>query len=88
MDSCHPSGPLRLPQELYRIVTPLLWQEWDKSLRQHPDQQFRSYIVDGIRGGFRLGFDRGTPLQAPPRLNMLSAEEHPMVISEYLAAEC
>ena len=57
-------------------------------LRWHPDQQFRSYVVDGIRNGFRLGFDWSSPLQAPSRLIMPSAEEHPKVISEYLASEC
>jgi len=44
--------------------------------------------VNGIRQGFRLGFDRTSPLQPLSRLNMPSAEEHPQVISEYLVSEC
>ena len=39
------------------ITTPLCWQKWDKSLENHPDQQFRSYIVDGICCGFRIGYN-------------------------------
>ena len=88
LDSCRLGGPPRLPQELCSVVTPLNWWEWDKFLRQHPDQHFRSYVVNGIRHGFRLGFDRTSPLHPPSRLNMPSAEEHPQVISEYLASEC
>jgi len=37
---------------------------------------------------FVMGFDRTSPLQPSSRLNMPSAEEHPQVISEYLASEC
>jgi len=69
-------------------MTPLNWWEWDKFLRQHPGQHFQNYIVNGIRQGFRLGFDRISPLQPSSRLNMPSAEEHPQVISKYLASEC
>lgn len=37
--------------------TPLNWREWDHSLKKHPDQRFRAYIVDGIHYGFLVGFD-------------------------------
>jgi len=34
------------------LQTPLQWQEW---LAAHPDQCFRSYIVNGIKHDFRVG---------------------------------
>lgn len=39
------------------IQTPLSWQEWDRSLSLHLDQQFRWYIFCGIKHGFCIGFD-------------------------------
>jgi hypothetical protein len=55
----------------------------------HPDQVFRKYVVDGIRHGFRVGFDyaRAGPTHSS-RGNMISSQEHPEVIQEYLAEEC
>ena len=82
MDSFRPAALWTLPEYLSKIVTPLHWQEWDKLLRQYPDQQFRDYILKGIRSDFRRG------LQAPSRFNMPLAEEQPQVILEYLALEC
>jgi len=87
LDSCCLRGPPRLPQELCSVLTPLNWWEWDKFLRQHPDQHFRNYIVNGIRHGFRLDINRTSPLQPSSRLNMPSEEEYPQVISEHLASE-
>jgi len=34
-----------------------------------------------------VGLDQNSPLQTLSRLNMTSAEEHPMVILEYLVSE-
>ena len=69
------------------ITTPLHWQEWDKSLTDHPDQQFRSYIVNGIRYGFRVGFNYAQKCHRSGN-NLLSSKEQPQVVNEYLMAEC
>ena len=69
------------------MSTPLVWEEWDRALRNHPDQRFKDYIIGGIRHGFRLGFNYKTQCKAANR-NMRSALERPQVVSEYLAAEC
>lgn len=72
------------------IHTPLVWQEWDRCLATHPDQRLRRYIVDGIRYGFRIGFEytNGYNHTQGPRNNLPSAREHPEVVREYLANEC
>ena len=58
LDACCPKGPDYLSAQLGQVVTPLCWQAWDQALRGHPDNQFRRYIVKGIREGFRVGCTR------------------------------
>lgn len=45
-----------------------------------------SYVLDGLREGFKLGFDSPCPLRSGSR-NKPSAFQHPRVIDEYLANE-
>jgi len=80
--------PYALAREDERGYYPLHWQEWDRCLASHPDQCFRQYIVDGIRFGFRIGFDYGSHTCRRSPSNMLSARERPEIINEYLAQEC
>ena len=88
LDACRPSNMDKaLPLELQGITTPLDWREWDKALAAHPDQQFREYIVNGIKEGFRLGFDYSKSCNGAPR-NMASAGTHAPIIRDYLAEEC
>ncbi|KAL5493809.1 hypothetical protein EMCRGX_G015039 [Ephydatia muelleri] len=70
------------------IVTPLGWVEWDEALNHHPDQQFRAYVVSGLRQDFRVGFDYAHSGCQRASSNMHSAHEHAQVIREYLAVEC
>ena len=83
LDSMRPQSGL-VPEELCRIVTPLHWQVWDRKLSQHSDQRFRSYIIEGIRYGFRVGFDYTRLLKSATS----SSRHHPQLISEYLPEEC
>ena len=69
------------------IVTPLQWQMWDSLLATHPDQRFRRYIIEGIRNGFKIGFDYSRPLRSAGS-NMASTRQMPGVIRDYLAEEC
>ena len=87
MDHCRPEVPTRLPTAMEQILTPLNWREWDRCLMAHPDQRFRTYIVEGIRYGFRIGFNYSSSCVSSPR-NMASAMKNPEVIREYLANEC
>ena len=46
----------QLPPELQQINTPLRVEEWENLLRPHPDRQFCEYLLQGMRRGFRIGF--------------------------------
>ena len=87
LDRCRPS-PLHspVPSELCEIITPLKVPAWEASLANHPDKAFYKYIMAGIKHGFRIGFDRARSL-TPAKRNMLSASDHPEVVTDYLAKE-
>lgn len=88
LDSCRPPpSAVGLPGSMQLVTTPLIWQEWDRGLARHPDQQFCRYIVDGIRYGFRLGFNYSQVHRSATR-NMVSADQQPQVVQDYLATEC
>ena len=82
-----PAVPVCLPPRLGEINTPLHWEEWDHSLRLHPDLRFRAYVVNGIRYSFRVGFGRPSQCRKAA-CNMASARSKPEVFREYLATEC
>ena len=72
--------------ELSTISTPLQVDKWAVALAAHPDQAFVHYVCDGIRFGFRIGFDRSFQLRSATT-NMQSAFEHVGSISQYLQKE-
>ena len=76
------------PAVLSEISTPWDWRAWEDMLHTHPDREFADIIVNGIREGFRIGFEYrrfGGTLSSDR--NMRSALEHPDVVDEYLAEE-
>ena len=87
LERCRSITPSCLPPQMEMVSTSLDWREWDRSLASHPDQRFRSYIVNGIRFGFRVGFDYNASCGLSTQ-NMASTREHPQVIRDYLAIEC
>ena len=87
LDACRPVVPTRLPPCMEEVHCPLPWHEWDRCLATHPDQRFRRYISDGLRYGFRVGFDYHHDCRKSLR-NMSSAMDQPQVIRDYLAKEC
>ena len=88
LDEQCPRTPSPLIHGILSIIkAPLQWQEWDKSPLHHPDQQFRSYIVNGIRYGFKVGFNYSQTCRRSKK-NLPSCREQPQVINDYLAVEC
>ena len=67
-------------------VTPLKHDRFAWELQSHPDQQRVVYVLEGIRQGFKLGFNH-TPYLRSAKRNKKSADDHPEVIDEYLANE-
>jgi len=55
----------------------------------HPDQRLRSYVVQGVKEGFRIGITGGVEgVGGSATNNMPSAKDQPQVIDDYLAEEC
>ena len=87
LNACKPlSAPVGSANGL-KVVTPLVPEVWEKELSSHPDQQFAQYISDGIRLGFRVGFNRHSAVLQSCGRNMKSAMEHPEIVSAYIAEE-
>ena len=57
IDTLIPPKDLRVPPGVDVVTTPLRWSAWERELASHPDRKFRSYIVEGVREGFHVGFD-------------------------------
>ena len=61
-------------------------EAWAKVLAAHPEQAFARYIREGLKSGFRIGFQHGSPLKSATA-NMLSAEHHSEVAQNCLQEE-
>ena len=72
LQRCGAVPPKVVPTALSTDMSPLDWQEWAKALAAHPDKQFAKYIVNGIRVGFRVGYNHGRSCVGASR-NMQSA---------------
>ena len=70
LEFCRPPRP-HTTQELYLVSTPLCLDAWAAALVSHPDWAIARYICDGLRFGFRIGFQYGSPLKSASS-NMLS----------------
>jgi len=86
LDSCRPRQQ-SVPTWMMGVITPLKWRAWEVALARHPDHQFRDYIVNGIKDGFRIGFDYNRKCK-PIGKNMRSAKQNPTVVTDYLLTEC
>ena len=78
-------GPV--PADWTIICTPLRAHEWEVSLRHHPDEWYREYLVRGMREGFRIGFKYSECSCKSAKTNMQSAVQNPQVIDDYLSRE-
>ncbi len=69
------------------VVTPMRADEWDKMLADHPDRRYHSYLVKGLREGFRIGFSYESARCTGAGSNMRSALERPSVIDQLISTE-
>ena len=67
-----------------RINMPLVWTEWSRVLRDHPDSQLRDYLLSCIREGFRVGFEPHQPLKSDTMQEHAVALDNPEPVTEYL----
>ena len=73
--------------QLQAIITPLKWRVWEAVLSTHPNPEFGNCISQGIREGFRIGFDGQVACRATSA-KLPSATEHPQPVEEFLSGEC
>ena len=57
-----------VPTQLQPLNTPLRVRAWAEALQEHPDRAFTSYLLRGIREGFRIGYARGGGACGQPRV--------------------
>ncbi len=87
LDACHPPKGLQPPPPIISsVTTPLRLEEWERHLRDHPDHEFVAYILQGIRKGFRIGFNRLSSCR-PATRNLQSVRDHPEIVDAYLSNE-
>ncbi len=70
-----------------RVVTPLLWQQWEKELEEHPDRAWVEFLIRGVRHGFRVGHDQSTTVLKVQRGSMYKTSQHKGIVSDYLQNE-
>ena len=70
-----------------REVSPLVVSRFQVELCNHPDRAAVSFVLTGLRDGFRLGFSPSSCVLKSASANMLSASHHPLVIDDYIQTE-
>ena len=88
LDSCTPTQREPLPPpHLSTIVTPLQPDAWASELQQLPDRRLVQYLLNGIKFGFRIGFNRQSTQLTSASSNMQSALLNPAPVQDFLQKE-
>ena len=69
------------------VSTPLVVDQWAKFLLNHPDTDYRDYLLKGLKSGFHIGFDYANHTHESAKANMKSAQENPAVVNQYIQRE-
>ena len=80
LEQCAPMVARPVAPQLAVIQMPLKVRAWEQALVQHPDSEFVRFVLWGIVGGFRIGFNYRRFSSKPARSNMKSAAENPEVV--------
>ena len=87
LNALRPRSAPELPADITAVATPLRLSAWEAELRYYPDGEFAQYLLDGIKEGFRIGFDYTSHSCTSASKNMRSAYEHPEPIDRYIEQE-
>ena len=82
LEQCKPVRQLTHPTEWANIQTSAKIEEWEKGLADHPDQWFAKFILQGLKEGFRVGYDYQTSCLRSAHGNMVVT--NPEVITAYM----
>ena len=69
------------------VHTPLSVSRFESLLRNHPDSSLASYVINGLRCGFDIGFT-GNRITNQHSSNLSSAFQHSAFVSAQLTASC
>ena len=75
-----------VPPLLSTVLTPVKIPIWEVRLAGHPDRKFADYVINGLRSGFRIGYDYVSTRRSATR-NMKSAMELAHIVDENLGRE-
>ena len=81
-----PTGSLPTSIHTLPVSTPLLADTWHQALLTHPDREWASHLVTGIREGVRIGLLANSNCQSIVG-NFPSAATHCEVVSSFLASQ-
>ena len=87
LTSYTPLQAARYGSDWEKITTPLLIQQWEKGLRDHPDQDFAQYICTGIQRGFRVRYNYCIHQCRSRPGNIRLVSEH-RDVEKYIGGEC
>ncbi len=87
LEACTPRSASTHQGQWARVITPLKVAAWMKAMADHPDREFAEYICEGVRGGFRIGFDYRRAKCKAARGTMKSVREHKDVVDQYIQKE-
>lgn len=65
---------------------PLQYAAWESHLQHHLEREFTSFILDGIRFGFRIGVPSEADLVSA-RANLSSVKGHSSIVEAYIEEE-
>ena len=88
LNSCWASQFLLPSPQFAVIVTPVMEDIWQFVLHDHPDREFAGYVVEGIRSGFRIGFQGRSAACRSARRYIPSASQCEKEIDKFLGSEC
>ena len=87
MASKTPEIPESHPNLAQQAQSPLKPVVWATALKTHPDPTLAYYITEGIKHGFRIGYDYSNHSCNHAHGNLPGAKDHPDIISKYLSDE-
>ena len=53
-----------IPEEARQVDTPFKAEAWQKALEGHQNRQWVNHLVNGVRGGVRIGYDYTRPFRS------------------------
>lgn len=73
-----------IPHQGMAVSCPLAYERWRQELAPHPDRAYVDYIIQGLKSGFRIGFNPNQRLRSTT--NNLCIQDS-SIVSDYLSRE-